>query len=780
MKENPNNTNASTNFWIKLLPEHIDQNLDSFLSFLSTRRRNADGDPAFAESVSLLEERCAQIHSMVTATCPGQPDGALLGLAVRLYGARTLFLRDSDPEKARTSFVQMLAFLAALLPAQAAAILPVMTRAVTCKHITSTGFGWKNVTGGDSAEIVAAVILSGAEFSQETLPDRWYEGEGLGAVHVCDGRVEAWPISRDAVRKLGASSTAFREPFTGARVMSDTLSKVRTADKRDFDRINVFLRDFCNEAQTLRRSPEPAPLQYEDGDTFPVRYISVDRFDNMVLESADAEHEKVRGIIRNDMPPVKTYTAGDLTDLMEKGDVFLAKWNRKASRFILSDTVGDYMKRIVPVGATVTALCKGDNGYGRLLWLTDKGFPVTTRPLASYSQGDYALMSVNGMDDKGNVRVHVMRHTDQGFFEDDARQDFLKGFSQSTPDFPEVPRREDVLSDGTQLAFLARTLLLAATREPDTMDRRETIVTALLLSHCAGDAVAERCCRLCLGHLRNLVAFMEGRPEMISPEPYGTADMPAGGMNEKMYLTAGLLKFHGLAGAPEAEKETFIKEWGGLPDSDDIDAGTKDLAALLSAERKVRGIVPDAALASIRRKVLELLNVSREEYEGMDVFGYLGPESGMQEYKTSFLIAPKDAAEQNQERTIFRVVDAFLNSKTGGTLYIGVNDGGYVSGVEEDIRLLERLNKSKKGMDGLLRTIRMRLETAFPQEVYMTLSIYSVFEDRAVRIDVPPYVGGVVRLDGVAWVRFGSECVRMRDSLIETVENERKARKEKD
>ena len=35
-----------------------------------------------------------------------------------------------------------------------------------------------------------------------------------------------------------------------------------------------------------------------------------------------------------------------------------------------------------------------------------------------------------------------------------------------------------------------------------------------------------------------------------------------------------------------------------------------------------------------------------------------------------------------------RGVCAFLNSTTGGNLYIGVNDQGYVSGIENDMKYL--------------------------------------------------------------------------------------------
>lgn len=591
-------------------------------------------------------------------------------------------------------------------------------------------------------------------------------------MHLSGGRIGAWPVNRDSAR-INALPVGFSHGATGTQVHLPV--KVRTADKRDFTRLDAVIRSFVNTSESLRPSPPPTLLRYVDGDILPVRYLSTDRFGNMVVESADAEHERVTGIIRKDMPAVRTYTCDDLTELLEKGDVFLAKWNARNSRFMLQETLSDYMMRVIPVGSTVTALCKGDNGFGRLLWITDRGFPVTTAALASYKQGDYALMSVESVDDKGTVRTRVMRHTGDTFSEDDARQEFLCGFCRDTPDFREVRRREDTLRDGTQVQALARTLLLVAANDADAPARRETLVTALLLARCCGDAEAETYGRLCLGHLRNVLLFMEDMPGLISCEQYDAPairkDSPSVSV---MMVTDLLLKIYSCTG-PDGSP---------APEDLDMKAFSRDsrlvkLLSLLAAERQVRGIVPSAALASIRRTIYELLNVSREDYEGMDIFGYLGPESGMQEYKSSFLIAPKDASEQNQCRTIFKVIDAFLNSETGGTLYLGVNDDGYVCGLEEDMRMLERQDSSKKGMDGLLRAIRQQLETAFPQEVYMTLAIRPVFDDRAVRIDIPPYAGGVVETDGTAWIRFGPECVRMSETLREKIERKRQeSRKE--
>ena len=47
------------------------------------------------------------------------------------------------------------------------------------------------------------------------------------------------------------------------------------------------------------------------------------------------------------------------------------------------------------------------------------------------------------------------------------------------------------------------------------------------------------------------------------------------------------------------------------------------------------------------------------------------------------------ADEFAQNTNIMKAICAFLNSTTGGTLYLGVNDQGYVVGIDNDMKYLK-------------------------------------------------------------------------------------------
>ena len=63
-------------------------------------------------------------------------------------------------------------------------------------------------------------------------------------------------------------------------------------------------------------------------------------------------------------------------------------------------------------------------------------------------------------------------------------------------------------------------------------------------------------------------------------------------------------------------------------------------------------------------------------------------EEGLKvEFKSSLLFAPDNAPTYIQQEAIARTICAFINSE-GGTLYLGVNDGGYPVGLSTDMKEL--------------------------------------------------------------------------------------------
>ena len=64
---------------------------------------------------------------------------------------------------------------------------------------------------------------------------------------------------------------------------------------------------------------------------------------------------------------------------------------------------------------------------------------------------------------------------------------------------------------------------------------------------------------------------------------------------------------------------------------------------------------------------------------------YFGHEGMEKEFKTSAFIHANKNAGEDQSVVLARVIASFMNTD-GGTLYIGVNDKGYLNGLAEDLK----------------------------------------------------------------------------------------------
>ena len=116
--------------------------------------------------------------------------------------------------------------------------------------------------------------------------------------------------------------------------------------------------------------------------------------------------------------------------------------------------------------------------------------------------------------------------------------------------------------------------------------------------------------------------------------------------------------------------------------------------------------------------------------------------------------------ETAQELNVFRGICAFLNSTTGGTLYIGVNDQGYVVGIDNDMKYLHFNN-----IDSYIRHIQDRAKHYFDIDGIVHLRIEPLYENRIIAIHVEPHPYRVVELNGIAYLRVNAESREMPEKL---------------
>ena len=269
-------------------------------------------------------------------------------------------------------------------------------------------------------------------------------------------------------------------------------------------------------------------------------------------------------------------------------------------------------------------------------------------------------------------------------------------------------------------------------------------------------------------YLKNLLAFASEKIDKIKtiqPASY-MAGIPSVIMKQKV---TRLLQAYGVDNDADM-LSTIIHD----PNEEPI---LVRLAKLIQSCNRIDDVYP-AIKPVIKREITKFLsaetedNADFEEVVGPD----LGVENSRKEFKTSFFFAPSKALEQNQEKTIFKSLCAFLNTQDGGTLYLGVNDSGGINGLDTDLEQLEKkVIGNYKGIDGYIRYITDRAKEWFDLDVRINFKIESIYDGKVVAINVEPYQYGVVEFDGTPYIRNNSESVKMNQTLRKQIESRRLA-----
>jgi hypothetical protein len=189
------------------------------------------------------------------------------------------------------------------------------------------------------------------------------------------------------------------------------------------------------------------------------------------------------------------------------------------------------------------------------------------------------------------------------------------------------------------------------------------------------------------------------------------------------------------------------------------------LARLIQTANAMQDTLSGSALNVIKREIIKTLSIETENDADLEAASgtYLGIESGTQEFKTSIIFPSNNNMQPDeyaQNMNVLKGVCAFLNSTTGGVLYLGVNDQGYVTGVENDMKYL-----SQTSIDSYLRYIQDTAKKHFGIDTLPYLRIEPLYDNQVVAIHVDPHPYRVVELNNTAYLRVNAESREMPEGM---------------
>lgn len=156
----------------------------------------------------------------------------------------------------------------------------------------------------------------------------------------------------------------------------------------------------------------------------------------------------------------------------------------------------------------------------------------------------------------------------------------------------------------------------------------------------------------------------------------------------------------------------------------------------------------------IMKEITTVLNVNN----AVSSSKYYGDESQTVEFKSSVVYSSKKGSRpdlKTQMHEIIHIVCGFMNAR-GGSLFIGVNDAGYETGLDDDLAYM-RANGKKATLDGLVVELQNNLDRKLPPHAkdHCEISIDPEARKGVIELKVLP-VELPVELDGMIYVRSSS------------------------
>jgi hypothetical protein len=780
---------SDTPLWLNLKSEYIDDNFEALLRYLRDYAVGRDKDSFYATTAALLAQRVAHLLQ----DCSERPlyegdlraaeesDPQRHSFPIRLLGAY-LLVRVGDSSESSPSdemistaaYLQLLTFLMEEQRKYAPQLMQQMTACLHAATLVTVGYGWNDLIDYQP-DLFAYKVAHHSGCSHTLRPLSAYVGHGT--LFIDAPGVYLVPAVGEKSHSLLAGGADSLLTDSGIALRTPAAEKLRQSQERSLQEIYNYVGDFLQSisslvpTETVRRRHH-----YSDGDSLIVRITDIETDGTIHVATVDNDYEEIQGKIYHTTPSIMYYYTNTLGRYLHVGDCFPAiLTDVAAARFSIAKTLTAFIveecRRIesesdadLLIPATLI-----DVRPRHMVWLTQDGIPVYTNVVEGYVKFDYAGIIITEIETgdyygkiDGRVEERITDIEDR-FSEPEARRDCITRFGHSGFDILEkvnggISRREKADSPVVSLSadFLRLLLRWMVTYQKTLLkpsERFRYLMQARIIAAILGEKDTEDYLRFLGEYLMILVRFAAGediREARLTPTD-SFRSSPAAAVREHI---VELLKYYGDAAAADSLAQTISR----TENSDPIIAR---LARLVQTANTMRNILPPAALELIKREMIHTLSLETENDTDIEDEGreYLGVESGTQEFKTSVVFPSDNNMQPNAHLQMTHVLQglcAFLNADGGGTLYVGVNDQGYVTGLAQDMNYLHFSSP-----DQYMRYIQDEAIRRFGTDVAAYLRFELLYDGRCVAIHVDSYPYAVVTLDDEAYLRINAESRKM-------------------
>lgn len=759
-----------TPLWLDLRKEYIDDNFDKLQVYLQRCSASKSYDTFYQITLDLLRKRVEDLLNNLSNRPLHEEDDNTEDPSFNVRLLALYLLVDEDYSLSAPAFVAFMGELKLLNPKYSDTMLEKAVKRLSYERVSSLGFTWQDLEniGTD----LFAYKASQATFDAPLQKPLTFSKSGT-AVLSKDGLFLTHENEADSLKLLRAGANSL-ESGVGIALRTSASEKLRQSQESDISSMMEYTTDFMYSMCRLGAKKTVKRLNvYSDNDQAIVRITAIDYNGTIHVRTVDPLYEPLEGVIKYQMPSLVYYYTDTLYRDFHVGDHFKATvTNAAAGKFCIDRQfirfLMEYMDELS--GSNDDFLCKLiDAKPSYYAWFNEFGVPMFTRNTGDYMKGDFALLRFSRLgqgNEYGKVYGEIIDPSnDYDFEEKEVRSACIRAFAESTkPPTPVVVEEKTSKLSPVVLRLLLRQLFIHQKTLLKPSERYRFLANAYIMAELVDDELSASYIKFASTYLRVLVQFVRNEDITkleLEPEP------------EYSHSTQTLVRLSVLR---------LLKEYGRKDNSDVLAKTIEDfetelpmiarLARLVQTANSMQGTLSDAAVNVIRREIIKTLSLETEndaDLEADNGSSYLGIESGTQEFKTSIVYPSGNNMQPDefaQNINVMKGICAFLNSTVGGTLYLGVNDQGYVTGIAGDMKYL-----GHHSIDSYMRYVQDIAKKYLGIDAIPFLRIEPLYDNSVVAIHVEPHPYRVVELLDIAYLRINAESRQMpekvRQNLIE-------------
>ena len=757
------NGEEKTPLWLDLKKEYIDDNFAKLQEYLKSCSINKKKDSFFAITIDLMRQRVEDLLNTISMRPLYHEEEDRKKLEFNVGLLATYLLADGDHPLALPAYLAFMGELRTMTPRWSDNIIKASFERLRHEKVTALGFGWNDLVKIGSelfAYNASNLVRFGAPLTKPLVLSKY--GTAMltptGLLLTCQSKSESKKLVKNGANSLDTG--------LGVALRTPSSEKLKQSMENNPVEIDEFANGFIALQEKVQNKPSDIQLkEYDNGDEAIIRIDAIDRNGTMHVTTIDPAYRPIIGYITFEKPSIVYYYTSTIHEYFKTGDCMRAtiKDNIKGV-FNIEDQLIDFFVQDTKAAEEEDNLflCKlideRPNFYG---WINSLGIAFFTASVGRYSRGDFALLSVKGYGKGakyGKLDAIIEDDSDDMFDETMARHDCIREFATQTvvPDSKKEEEETGELSP-TILRLLTSQMFEHQKTLLKPSDRIRFLAIANVMAELVGDTTTSSYLRFARTYLRALIQFVR-RENMDSIQLQPDKEYVKAIPTLIRLAVIEILKEYGKKGNSEKLSDTIHSFKDNLPI-------LSRLAQLVQTANAMQGTLSEATLNVIRREIIKTLSIETENDADLEADGgiFLGIESGTLEFKTSMVYPSNNHMQPDeyaQNLNVLKGVCAFLNSTTGGTLYLGVNDQGMVVGIDNDMKYL-----NYHTIDSYMRYVQDTAKKHFGIDTLPYLRIEPLYDNTVVAIHVEPHPYRVVELNNTAYLRVNAESREMPEQM---------------